>query len=85
MVLQDQSGGKRLNVFLDISLQRSCAIGRIIGRVRHEGLGFGGQTDADLPVGQPFVEVFDDQVDDAGDVGFAQRAGRWIRCRRHPE
>ena len=65
IVLQDELGRKRLDMLLDISLDRSCAVGGIIGRVSDKLFSRVREPDRDLSVLEPSVEVRDDQIDDS--------------------
>ena len=70
---EDDPGCQRLHILLQITLQRSCTVDRIISAVDAELLCGVCQTDTDLPVRESPVQVLKKQVNDTRNILLRQR------------
>ena len=70
---QDQLGCKGFHIFLQIPFQRSCAVHRIVAALDNVLLGILCQFNVQIPVCQTFIDIFDKQINNSGNVFFRQR------------
>ena len=73
LILQNQLCRKCFYIFLDISLQRSCTINRIISLIDNELLCCIGKLYGELPVCQTLIQIGDDQFDNTTNIILRQR------------
>ena len=73
LICQDQLCRQRFHIFLDITLQRTRAINRIICVVYNELLRIRAEFDRKLLIFQTMIQVCDNQIDNTADVILRQR------------
>ena len=71
--VEDFDGERVLNQLLDGSLQRACSIGAVVPGHEELMACFRGEFERNVPVGEQLLQVLQPQVNDVGQLLFAQR------------
>ena len=71
--VEDAHGERVLHEALNGALERAGTVGAVVAGVEDGFFGGGGELECDFAVAQEFAEVVEAEVDDVGEVRFAER------------